>query len=153
MSISFGTDQYFMNEAYKQALLAYDNREIPVGAVVVSNKKIIARGHNQTEQLTDVTAHAEILALTSAFNYFGAKYLPDCTLYVTLEPCLMCAGAINWAQLGRLVYAAPDLQRGFLSFESSSKKILHPKTEVLAGIMEKECKEIVVNFFRELREE
>ena len=152
MSISFGTDQYFMNEAYKQALLAYDNREIPVGAIVVSNKKIIARGHNQTEQLTDVTAHAEILALTSAFNYFGAKYIPDCTLYVTLEPCLMCAGAINWAQLGRLVYGAPDLQRGFLSFESPSKKILHPKTEVLSGIMEKECKEIVVNFFKELRE-
>lgn len=152
MSLSYGTDQYFMNEAYKQALLAYEKKEIPVGAVVVCNKKIIARAYNQTEQLTDVTAHAEILALTSAFNYFGAKYLPECTLYVTLEPCLMCAGALNWAQLGQLVYGASDPKRGYLNHEFDRKKVLHPKTKVLTGVMSRECGQLVVDFFKQLRE-
>ena len=151
MSPKFGTDQYFMNEAYKQALLAFEKKEIPVGAVVVCNNKIIARAHNQTEQLTDATAHAEILVLTSAFNYFGAKYLPECTVYVTLEPCLMCAGALNWAQVGRLVYGATDEKRGYLIHEMTSKKILHPKTEVLSGIMAQESGQLIVKFFKQLR--
>ena len=152
MSLSFGTDDYFMNEAYKQALIAFDAKEIPVGAVVVCNKKIVARGYNQTEQLNDVTAHAEMLALTSAFNYFGAKYLPECTLYVTLEPCLMCAGALNWAQIGRVVYGASDLQRGYFRIEAEKPVVLHPKTKVARGIMAQECGDLVVDFFKKLRE-
>ena len=152
MSLIFGTDHYFMNEAYKQALLAFEKKEIPVGALVVCNNKIIAHAHNQTEQLTDVTAHAEILALTSAFNYFGAKYLPECTVYVTLEPCLMCAGALNWAQVGRLVYGASDKKRGYQIHEMAGKSILHPKTEVSSGIMARESGELVVEFFKQLRE-
>jgi tRNA(adenine34) deaminase len=151
MPLSFGTDQYFMNEALKQAVMGYEEGEIPVGAVVVCHKKIVARAHNQTEQLSDVTAHAEMLALTSAFNYFGAKYLPECTLYVTLEPCVMCGGALNWAQVDKVVYGASDPQRGYKRLEKGKQLILHPKTQVISGIMADECSKLVVDFFKKLR--
>jgi tRNA(adenine34) deaminase len=150
MSLSFGTDEYFMREALKQAELAYSLKEIPVGAIIVSEKKIIAKAHNQTEQLTDVTAHAEMLALTSAFNYFGSKYLPECTLYVTLEPCVMCAGALNWAQIGRVVYAAKDEKRGYARLEQGDN-LLHPKTEVLSGICATEASQLIQDFFKNIR--
>jgi tRNA(adenine34) deaminase len=120
-----------------------------VGAVVVCENKIIARGYNQTERLTDVTAHAEMIAITSAANYLGAKYLNECTLYVTLEPCAMCGGAIGWSQLGTLVFGAPDEKKGFRTLNS---KILHPKTEVVSGVMAKECSSILLDFFQKLRD-
>jgi tRNA(adenine34) deaminase len=152
VEISFGSDEYFMQQAYQQALLAQDDNEIPVGAVVVSDKKIIAKAYNQTEKLKDTTAHAEMLALTSAFNYFGAKYLPDCTIYITLEPCTMCAGALFWSQIGRVVYGATDSKRGYSLLESKSQKILHPKTKVAHGIMADQCGHLVSNFFKDLRQ-
>jgi tRNA(adenine34) deaminase len=153
VSYSFGSDEYFMQQAYQQALLAKEENEIPVGAVVVCDKKIIAKAYNQTEKLNDVTAHAEMLALTSAFNYMGAKYLPDCTLFVTLEPCLMCAGAAFWSQIGRVVYGAPDKKRGYSIQEIKSKrKILHPKTRIEQGVLAKQCSELVQEFFKELRD-
>jgi tRNA(adenine34) deaminase len=141
-------DHYFMKEALKEAQKAALADEVPVGAVLVANQRIIARAHNQTEQLTDVTAHAEILAITSACNHLGAKYLPDCTLYVTLEPCVMCAGALQWAQLGKLVYGAADEKKGFMRY---GKELLHPKTTVAYGIMEEESAELLKKFFREKR--
>ena len=141
-------DNYFMRQALLEAEKAYELGEIPVGAVVVSNERIIARAHNNTEQLTDVTAHAEIIALTAAAGYLGNKYLEDCTLYVTLEPCAMCAGALAWAQLGRLVYGASDDKKGFMQF---GKRILHPKTKVEFGIMMEESKLLMTNFFRDRR--
>lgn len=150
MSLSFGTDEYFMRQALKQAELAYSLKEIPVGAIIVSEKKIIAKAHNQTEQLNDVTAHAEMLALTSAFNYFGAKYLPECTLYVTLEPCVMCAGALNWAQIGRVVYAAKDEKRGYAHLEQGDN-LLHPKTEVTGGVCSAEAGQLIQDFFKNIR--
>ena len=134
-----------MRQALHQAQLAADRGEIPVGAVVVCQDQIIARGHNQTEQLTDVTAHAEIIALTAATNYLGGKYLKDCTLYVTLEPCVMCAGALAWAQLGRLVYGAGDDKRGFMRF---GRELLHPKTKVEFGVLHDECSELLSVFFK-----
>jgi tRNA(adenine34) deaminase len=140
--------EYFMREALRQAKMAYDEGEVPVGAVVVSNNKIIGKGYNQTERLKDVTAHAEVLAITAASSYLGAKYLSDCTLYVTLEPCVMCAGALHWAQIDKVVFGASDPKKGFLKIKDS---ILHPKTEILSGIMELECKTLVDTFFRELR--
>ncbi len=138
-----------MQQALRQAEMAYAENEIPVGAVVVADNRIIAKAYNQTERLHDVTAHAEMLAMTSAFNYFGAKYLPECTLYVTLEPCVMCAGAIHWAQLGKLVYGAADVKKGFSCY---SDQILHPRTEVRSSVLEKECSEILQSFFRRIRE-
>lgn len=138
------SDEYFMQQALKEADLALLKGEIPVGAVVVCDNKIIARGHNQTEQLHDVTAHAEMIALTAAANNLGAKYLPDCTLYVTLEPCIMCAGALFWSQIGRLVYGAADDKRGFMRF---GKTLLHPKTTVEYGILEEACSEKIKVFF------
>lgn len=141
-------DNYFMRQALLEAEKAYELGEIPVGAVVVSNERIIARAHNNTEQLTDVTAHAEIIALTAAAGYLGNKYLEDCTLYVTLEPCGMCAGALAWAQLGRLVYGASDDKKGFMQF---GKRMLHPKTKVEFGIMMEESKLLMTNFFRDRR--
>ena len=141
-------DLYFMKEALKEAQKAALADEVPVGAVLVANQRIIARAHNQTEQLTDVTAHAEILAITSACNHLGAKYLTDCTLYVTLEPCVMCAGALQWAQLGKLVYGAADEKRGFMRY---GKELLHPKTTVAYGIMEEESSTLLKKFFREKR--
>ncbi|MCU0444135.1 MAG: nucleoside deaminase [Microscillaceae bacterium] len=142
--------EYYMNQAYLQAEIAYEMGEIPVGAVVVANQKIIAKAHNQTEQLQDVTAHAEILAITAAANYLGSKYLPACTLYVTLEPCVMCAGAIAWAQIGTLVYGAGDEKRGFSQI-NQGKGILHPKTKVVKDIFAQPCQEILQQFFQDLR--
>jgi len=147
----FGSDEYFMNEAFKQAKIAFDKNEVPVGAIIVSNNQIIAKAHNQTETLTDSTAHAEILALTSAFDYFGAKYLPDCTLYVTLEPCTMCAGALYWSQIGKVVIGASDEKRGYLRLANNGEQILHPKTKLVKGILEKECGNLVSEFFKKLR--
>lgn len=138
-----------MREALKEAKKAYDLGEIPVGAVLVEpSGKILARGHNLTERLLDVTAHAEILATSAAAQALGAKYLPDCTLYVTLEPCPMCAGALGWAQLGRLVYGAFDEKRGYSLLQG---RILHPKTEVLAGVLADECGDLMKRFFKERR--
>jgi len=147
----FGSDEYFMQEAYKQAESAFELGEVPVGAIIVSNNKIIARAHNQTETLTDSTAHAEILVLTSAFNYFGAKYLPDCTLYVTLEPCTMCAGALYWSQIGKVVIGATDEKRGFLKLRTKEQKILHPKTELATGVLAEPSANLVSLFFKNLR--
>lgn len=143
------TDEYFMKQAYLEAEKAYEAGEIPVGAVVVLNDKIIGRGHNLTQRLQDVTAHAEMQAITAASNYLGAKYLTDCTLYVTLEPCLMCAGAIFWSKMGTLVYASEDPKRGFTTV---GQPILHPKTIVKKGILESQCTEILQQFFSQMRE-
>lgn len=152
MGYKFGSDGYFMNEALKQAEIAFETKEVPVGAIIVSNNKIIAKAHNQTETLTDSTAHAEILALTSAFEYFGAKYLPECTLYVTLEPCTMCAGALYWSQIGKVVIGARDEKRGYKRLSKSGEQILHPKTKVIEGILGDHCGNLVTNFFKKLRE-
>ncbi|NNE28195.1 MAG: nucleoside deaminase [Saprospiraceae bacterium] len=142
------TDEYFMKQALVEAAKAAEQGEVPVGAVMVCDGRIIARAHNSTEQLTDVTAHAEIIAITSASSYLGSKYLPDCTLYVTLEPCLMCAGALAWAQLGRLVYGASDDKKGFMIH---GKSLLHAKTKVEFGIENDACSEILTNFFERKR--
>lgn len=137
-----------MHEALKEARKALDIGEVPVGAVVVSNNRIIARAHNQTEKLTDATAHAEMLAATAAANHLGSKYLDECTLYVTLEPCIMCAGALNWVQLQRLVFGASDPQRGYRLVNG---KVLHPRTEVTEGISAQEAKDLIDSFFRRIR--
>lgn len=153
MDYSFGSDEYFMHQAYQQALLAQSDNEIPVGAVVVCDKKIVAKAYNQTEKLNDATAHAEMLALTSAFNYFGSKYLPDCTIYITLEPCTMCAGALFWSQIGRVVYGAADKKRGYSLLEDNNEhKLLHPKTKLTTGILDDQCGDLVSNFFKKLRQ-
>jgi tRNA(adenine34) deaminase len=143
------TDEYFMREALKEANKAFEDGEIPVGAVVRCQNKIIARTHNQTERLTDSTAHAEMLAVTAAANYLGSKYLDECTLYVTLEPCVMCAGALHWAQLQKLVYGASDVQRGY---SLVSSPLLHPRTEVVKGVSGQESKDLIDRFFKRLRE-
>ena len=143
------TDEYFMKMAFLEAQKAMERDEVPVGAVVVLNNAIIAKGHNLTQTLNDVTAHAEMQAITAATNHLGAKYLNDCTLYVTLEPCVMCAGAIAWAQLGALVYGASDQKKGFTLIKHN---ILHPKTLVKGGIMEQECSDILINFFNSKRD-
>ena len=149
MDIIIPSDEDFMREALKEAQKAFDADEIPVGAVVVCNNKIIARAHNLTERLNDVTAHAEMQVITSAANFLNGKYLNECTLYVTLEPCVMCAGAIAWAQLGRLVYGAADTKRGFnLLIEN---KLLHPKTEVKANVLGEESAELMKLFFQNKR--
>lgn len=148
MGFSIHSDEHYMKEALKQALMAEEAGEIPVGAVVVANNQIISRAHNQTEILNDPTAHAEMLAITAACNYLGTKYLNDCTLYVTLEPCCMCGGALYWSQLGKLVFGASDEKRGFLL---SNKNIIHPKTEVSYGLMAEEAGTLVTRFFRRLR--
>lgn len=142
------TDEWFMREALKEAQKAYDIGEVPVGAVVVYENKIIGKGHNLTEQLQDVTAHAEMQAITAAANYIGAKYLTNCKLYVTLEPCLMCAGAIFWSQPSELIYGAEDLKRGFQSLQ---KQVLHNKTNVRNNVLSKECSDLLKIFFKELR--
>ncbi len=147
-SIIFFDDEYFMREALKEAQKAGSMGEVPIGAVVVSGNRIIARGHNLTEQLNDVTAHAEMIAITSAFAAIGGKYLRDSTLYVTLEPCVMCAGALNWSQITRVVFGAKDDRRGASVFSS---QLYHPKTQVEGGVMEEECSEIVKEFFRKKR--
>jgi tRNA(adenine34) deaminase len=142
------TDEYFMREALKEAGKALEIAEVPVGAVVVCMNRIIARAHNQTEKLTDATAHAEMLAITAASNHLGSKYLNECTLYVTLEPCVMCAGALHWVQLKKLVFGASDVQRGFTLVNSP---LLHPRTEVANGIKAEECKGLIDSFFKEIR--
>jgi tRNA(adenine34) deaminase len=142
------TDEYFMREALKEAQKAYEIGEVPVGAVVVCRNRIIARAHNQTEKLTDATAHAEMLAVTSAANHLGSKYLNECTLYVTLEPCVMCAGALHWVQLQKLVFGASDIQRGYTLVDTP---LLHPKTQVVKGIKSEESKILIDEFFKRLR--
>ena len=148
MGILERDDEYYMGEALREARKAEAADEIPVGAVVVAGDDIIGRAHNQTEMLHDVTAHAEILALSAASEHLGAKYLTGCTLYVTLEPCVMCAGALGWAQVGRIVYGASDEKRGF---ERLGRLMLHPKTEVTAGVRREECGELVKEFFKKKR--
>ena len=142
------TDEYFMRKALQEAEVAFEKGEIPVGAVVVIDNKVIARTHNLTELLHDVTAHAEMQAITSAANFLGGKYLKDCTLYVTLEPCLMCTGALYWSHLTRLVYGASDDKKGFSTL---SETVLHPKTVVVKGILEQECGGILKEFFQKKR--
>ena len=146
--LSVHTDEHFMRQAYLQAQRAFDEDEVPIGAVVVSDFQIIGKGYNQTERLQDPTAHAEILAITAACEYLGSKYLPECSLFVTVEPCVMCAGAIKWAQIGRLIYAAPEEKSGFSRYSPS---LLHPKTLTNFGIMETECSDIMRKFFQQKR--
>ncbi|MGE0561823.1 MAG: nucleoside deaminase [Flavobacteriales bacterium] len=146
--LSVFSDEYFMKEALKEAKKAFDEDEVPVGAIVVCDNKIIARTHNMTEKLNDVTAHAEMLAITSATNFLGGKYLNECTIYITLEPCIMCAGALYWSQVKKIIYAAVDEKRGF---NSAGKNILHPKTEVIANVLQKEATELLTTFFKSKR--
>ncbi len=146
--IALTDDMRYMKMALDEAARAYADDEVPVGAIVVCKGRVIARAHNLTETLTDVTAHAEMQAVTAAANHLGGKYLADCTLYVTVEPCVMCAGALGWAQLGRLVYGAPDDKRGYRRY---APEALHPKTEVVTGVMEHECAELMKRFFTKRR--
>lgn len=141
------TDEYFMKIALQEAQEAFEADEVPVGCIIVFNNRIIARAHNLTETLTDVTAHAEMQAITSAANFLGGKYLQNCTMYITLEPCVMCAGALSWAQVSRVVIGARDENRGFINKGLS----LHPKTEVTTGILEQECSAIILDFFQHKR--
>jgi tRNA(adenine34) deaminase len=146
--IELFSDTFFMKEALREATKAYEKDEVPIGCVVVLNNRVIARGHNLTETLNDVTAHAEMQCITAAENYLGAKYLTDCTIYITLEPCLMCAGALRWAQVQRIVFGATDIKYGFGKY---IEHIVHPKTMVTGGIMDIECKEILTRFFKNKR--
>lgn len=141
-------DEYFMKQALKEAESAFLSHEIPVGAVVVCRNRIVARAHNHTERLNDVTAHAEMMAITAAAEFLGGKYLNECTLYVTLEPCVMCAGALSWAQLGRLVYGASDEKRGFAR---CVPHLLHPRTEVAGGVAMEQCRKLMLDFFQQKR--
>ena len=141
------TDEYFMKKALQEAEMAFEKDEIPVGAVIVVDNTIIARTHNLTELLHDVTAHAEMQAITSAANFLGGKYLKGCTLYVTLEPCQMCAGALYWSQISKIVFGASDEKRGYKTLGTQ----IHPKTEVISGVLEKECAALMTNFFQKKR--
>lgn len=141
-------DEYFMRQALQEAHKALEKEEVPIGAVIVINQRIIARAHNLTEMLNDVTAHAEMQAITAAANVLGGKYLTDCTLYVTVEPCPMCAGALRWAQISRIVYGAPDEKRGYSRI---SPYLLHPKTTVTSGIMAEDCADLIKMFFTRFR--
>jgi len=154
------TDEYYMLQAIKEAKKAYEDGEIPVGALIIMNNKIIARGHNQVERLNDPTAHAEIIALTSAFNFLGSKYLPDATIYITVEPCLMCAGALYWSKIGRVVYGAEDEKNGYRKYVIPCPSIeelgfapwpFHPKTMLTNGILKEECASLMKDFFRARR--
>jgi len=145
--LSLYNDEYFMAEALKEAQIAFEKDEVPVGAVIVCDNTIIARAHNLTEQLNDVTAHAEMQAFTAAANWLGGKYLNDCTLFVTLEPCPMCAGAAFWTHIGRVVYGASDAKRGY----STKGEMLHPSTKVTSGIMKEKCEELINLFFTSKR--
>ena len=142
------TDEYFMKMAFQEAQAALEKDEVPVGCIVVYNDRIIARAHNLTELLNDVTAHAEMQAITAAANFLGGKYLTGCTLYVTLEPCVMCAGALGWSQISRIVYGAADEKRGFTRFAPDA---LHPRTEVISGVLEADCSELMKEFFKKKR--
>ena len=146
--VSVFSDESFMREALKEAQKAYQADEVPIGAVIVCKNKIIARAHNYTERLNDVTAHAEMQAFTSAANYLNGKYLMECTLYVTLEPCVMCAGASYWTQIGKLIYGAKDEKRGFSKYATN---LLHPSTEITGGVLKDECAEILKEFFKKKR--
>ena len=148
MNYPLYSDEFFMNEALKEARKAFDKNEVPIGAVIVAGNIIIARGHNMTENLGDVTAHAEMIAITSAENYLGSKYLNDCTLYVTLEPCLMCASAAQWARVGRIVSGASDPRAGYSLVRGN---VLHPRTVIQNGVLDKECSQIMRLFFQEKR--
>ncbi|MCK9616541.1 MAG: nucleoside deaminase [Lentimicrobiaceae bacterium] len=148
MDISRYSDDYFMREALKEARKAFDKNEVPIGAVIACQNNIIARAHNLTETLNDPTAHAEMQAFTSACNYLGAKYLIDCTLYVTIEPCVMCAGAAFWSQITRIVYGAADPKRGY---STTGLNIFRPKIQICSGILENDCSEIIKKFFSEKR--
>ncbi len=149
MEINLLSDAYFMRIALAEAQKAADADEIPVGAIIVCKSQVIARAHNMTEKLNDVTAHAEMLAFTSASSFLNSKYLSECTLYVTLEPCVMCAGAAFWAQVGTLIYGASDEKRGYLNISSA---VTHPRTLVKGGVMAAECGQLLVDFFRKKRE-
>jgi len=151
LSLSFPTNEYFMREALKEASKAFDADEVPIGAIIVCQEKIIARAYNLTERLNDVTAHAEMQAFTSAANFLGGKYLDECTLYVTVEPCVMCAGASYWTRVQKIVFGAHDEKKGFLSQFALSKKILHPKTKLIGGVLEEECASLMKEFFRKKR--
>lgn len=148
MNFDHYSDEYFMNEALKEARKAFKEDEVPIGAIIVYKNQIIGRGHNLTEKLNDVTAHAEMLAFTAASGFTGGKYLIDCTLYVTIEPCLMCAGAAYWTQISRIVYGANDDKRGYSKVATS---VLHPSTEIIGGILEKESSELMKEFFQNKR--
>ena len=141
-------DEFFMRKALFEAEAAYQEGEIPIGAIIVCKGHVISRAHNLTETLHDVTAHAEMQAITSAADSLGGKYLTDCTLYVTVEPCIMCAGAIGWAQIPRVVYGAPDVKRGFREYAPHA---MHPKAEIVSGVLEDECRELMQRFFKERR--
>jgi len=142
------TDEFFMKEALKEAQKAFEKNEVPIGAIIVCNEKIIARAHNMTEALNDTTAHAEMLAITAAENYLGSKYLNDCTLYVTLEPCVMCAGASYWSRVGKVVYGASDDRYGY---KKAGDKLFHPKTEIISGLMAEETGGLLKRFFKKKR--
>ena len=148
MPLDFLSDEYFMREALGEAQKAFAEDEVPIGAIVVGRNKIIGRGHNLTERLIDVTAHAEMQAFTAAANFLGGKYLDECTLYVTIEPCVMCAGASYWTQIAKIVYGARDEKRGFLL---TDKKILHPKTVLVGGVLEEKCSGLIKEYFRKKR--
>jgi len=141
------SDEYFMKKALLEAQTAFEKGEIPVGAIIVSNQRIISKSHNLTEILNDVTAHAEIQAITSASNFLGGKYLKNCTIYITLEPCPMCAGALYWSQIDRIVFGASDPKRGYRAMQTK----LHPKTKIKTGVLESECSELLLRFFKEKR--
>ena len=141
-------DEKFMRLALNEARLALAQREVPIGAVVVAGDRVIGRGHNLVETLSDATAHAEMQALTAAMSTLGGKYLPECTLYVTVEPCVMCGGALAWSQIGRVVYGASDPKRGYSTF---SERIMHPRTEVISGVLREECEALMSSFFATLR--
>lgn len=150
-------DRYFMKEALRQAQLAFDKDEVPIGAVVVWDDKIIARGHNQVELLNDSTAHAEMIAMTAAFNTLGSKYLPLATVYVTVEPCLMCCGAMYWSKVGRIVYGAADVKNGYRKYVGGAgdsgvgQPPFHPKAEIVAGVLDDECAQLMKDFFQAKR--
>jgi tRNA(adenine34) deaminase len=144
------TDEHYMQQALKEAQKAFDEEEVPVGAVIVMNERIIGRGYNQVEKLTDSTAHAEIIALTAAFNFLGSKYLPEASLYVTIEPCVMCSGALYWSKIGKVLYGAADEKNGY-RHTTGSNSPFHPKTIVQGGILTEECARLMKDFFRKRR--
>jgi tRNA(adenine34) deaminase len=144
------TDEYFMMHALKEAKKAFEDGEVPIGAIVVIDERIIAHGHNMVEKLSDSTAHGEIIALTSAFNLLGSKYLPQATLYVTVEPCLMCAGAMYWSKLGKIVYGADDEKNGYKKTAGTNWPF-HPKTELIRGVLKEECAKLMKDFFKPKR--
>lgn len=143
-------DEDFMKQALAQAKIAFEEDEVPVGAVISLNSRVISRGYNQVEKLHDPTAHAEIIALTSAFNFLGSKYLPEATIYITVEPCLMCAGALYWSKIGRVVYGAPDVKNGYRKV-AQNQFPFHPKTELVTGILEEDCMHLMKSFFQQKR--